>query len=404
MGMQNTYLQHPRYGFTEQQMVDETLTEVALTGTSVERPSGTRMAVCVGIFTLNAGPGEVQLLVEGSNDGSNWFTLGSTTSEDNFTATSTVVLNAASTGQVDLQRFAHLRARAVVVDGAPDFDLQVILTGIGDDSEKFLFTEQFTRAGLTPVSADGDNNIRPSGTALCNAQITASGVVLDGLASVTVSLEGSPDGGTTWLTLGSVSVSGNGSQLISVNGDTFFSLGSYSLLRFSAVDGGGAPGAATAYTIDCYLSCDSVDWTMTDEGGSSGTGPYDPSNVFIAVEFSSPTVEVANVRTLSLHLHQAGGPQLAAQRRIELILYDTSLAGDMDLASNATFTGVSVGTIIAGTGTNRLLITTNASGEATVEITDASVESVYCTAVNPAGPQTTPQLIVSAPEVELAFA
>lgn len=404
MGMQNTYLQHPRFGFTEQRLIDEVLTEVALTGVSVERPSGTRMAVCVGVFTLNAGPGEVQLIVEGSNDGSNWFTLGSTTSEDNFTATSTVVLNASSTGQVDLQRFANVRARAVIVSGAPDFDLQTIITGIGDDSERFLFEQEFTRSGLTPVSQSGDAKIRPSGTALCNAQVTATGVVLGGLASVAVALQGSPDGGTTWITLGTVSVTGNGSQLISVNGDTFFSLGSYSRFRFAVADGGGAPGAGTAFTITGRLSCDSVDWTMTEESGSGGTGPFDPDNVFIAVEFSDPTAEVANVRSLSFHLHQAGGSPLAAARRVELILYDTSLAGDLDLASNATFTGATTGVIVAGTGTNRLLITTNANGEATVQITDAAVETVYCTAVNPAGPQTTPQLIVSAPEVSLAFA
>lgn len=404
MGVQNTMLQHPRYGFSEQRMVNQVLTEASLTGTSVERPAGTRFAVGIGDYTLNASSGEVQLLIEGSCDGSNWFTVARTASGvDNFTGTSLVVLNAASSGQIDLQRFQYIRARAVIASGTPDFDLQVIVTAFSDDSEKFLLTDSFTRSGATPTSQTGDSNIRPSGTVLTNVQVTASGVVLDGATAFDVTLQGSPDGGTTWIDLASASVSGNGSQLMSANGETLFSLSSYATFRFVVADDGVA-GAAAAFTIDCYLTLDSVDWTLTeDEAGGGGGSPFDPANVFIAVEFGTPTAEVGNARNLSLQLLQADGSPLAAARRVELILYDTSLAGSLDLAATATFTAATVGTIVAGTGTNRLLVTTNSSGQATVTITDAAVETTYCTAVNPSGPQTTPQIIVEAAEVSLSY-
>ena len=46
---------------------------------------------------------------------------------------------------------------------------------------------------------------------------------------------------------------------------------------------------------------------------------------------------------------------------LEVILYDTSTAGNLDLANNAAFSAINTGTAIAGLNTNRLLLQTDAT-------------------------------------------
>ena len=75
MTAQNTFLEHPRYGFTEQRIINETLTSAALTGASVFRRQGMRFAICAGLITITAGAGEVGLIIEGSNDNVNFIGL-----------------------------------------------------------------------------------------------------------------------------------------------------------------------------------------------------------------------------------------------------------------------------------------------------------------------------------------
>lgn len=400
--MPDQYLVHPRFEFSEQRLINQILTQAALSGTTTTRVAGTRFAVAIGIFTLTGGAGTVRFLVEGTLDGTNWFTLASTTAATDFTGSGTVILNASSSGLIDLQRFQSIRTRAVIVAGAPVFTLQTIVTGIARDGEAFdLDDTTFTRAGAVPVSQTGDSIVRPSGTLLANCQITATGVVLGGVASFDVSLQGSPDGGTTWETLGTVAVSGNGSSLMAVNGETFFSLGAYMLFRFVVVDNGVA-GALTAFTITTFLGIDSSDWTSELDSGSSGT-PFDPSEVFVQVLFGAPTAEAANTRTVGFQVVDADGNPILEARRVELILYDTSNAGDVVLALNATFSAVTTGVAIAGVGTNRVIMTTDATGQGNVSVLDAAVETTFLTAVNPRGPQTTPQIIVAAAQVPLAF-
>lgn len=394
------FLLHPRFGFSQQQMIDVVLTDVSLTSALAARAAGTRFAVVVGVYTLTGGAGTVRLFLEGTLDGTNWFVLAQTSGALDLTGSGQVVLNSQASSLVDLQRFESLRTRAAVVAGAPNFTLQTIVTGISRDAEAFVRTETFTRSGAVPTSQYGDSFPRPAGTLLANLQVDASGVVLGGVASFDLVLQGSPDDGTTWVTIGTAAVSGNGATLMSVNGESLFSLGEYANLRFGVVDNGVA-GALSAFTITPYLGLDSSDWIV--DGDGSGGSPFDPSEVFCIVEFGAPTAEVGNARTISGQILDADGVPIAEARKIELILYDTSNAGDIDLASNATFTAINVGVALAGLATNRLVLTTSAAGAFDVTVGDAAVETTYMTAVNNRGPSTTPQIIVEAAQVTLTF-
>ena len=261
---------HPRFGFTPRTLFDASLTNASLVSASLSRVEGLQFAVVPGIFTLSAGTGEVKLRLEGSNDGTNWFVCAESGPTELFdTNAQEEILNQLGSGQVDLEHFDRVRVRASIESGTPTFSLRVIVSGIARDSEKFLRSPSFTRLGLTPVLQNGTAFIRPAGTRLVNCEVVAAGVVLNGVTQFDVLLEGSPQGTTDWFTIGTASVTGNGAQLMSVDGERFFSLGSYSRFRVSIQDTGGAAGAATAFSIGVFISLDSADWTADDESNTS---------------------------------------------------------------------------------------------------------------------------------------
>jgi hypothetical protein len=408
MGSNNNPLDlHPKFGFSQQQMINTALTGAAPTGSAVQRPAGVRSVVAVGIFTLSAGTGEVSLILEGSNDGTNWFVVSQTALTEYFTTNGqTQVLNDAGDGLVDLEHLRYVRVRTVTVSGTPTYSLQVIVTGIARDCEGFVRQASFgPRLGATPTSQSSTSFTRPQGTLLTNVQVNASGVVLGTLTSFEAVLQGSPDGGTTWLDIGVATITGNGSQLMpSLDNETFFSLGAYYMLRFLVRDVGVANGVTAFTSIALVCTLEDCDWVIDDGAGGGGSSPFDPSNIFVSVAFGSPGAEAANTIDISGQIFDADGAPLAESRKIELLVYDTSQAGDLDLALNATFSAVGTGTAIAGVATNRVVLTTNASGQFTVSVLDVAVESVYVTAVTPSGPQTTPQIIAQSAEATLTFA
>lgn len=391
----------PLSQFTEQRLINETLSNASLVGSPVERVGGTRFAQALGKFTLLGGAGSVRFIVEGTLDGSNWFVLASTTATTDFTASGQALLNEAGSGQIDLQRVQLVRTRASIESGAPVFTLLTEVTAIARAGEAFDIDDTtFTRSGAVPTTQVGSTFPRPAGTVFANCQITASGVNLDGATAFVVALQGTLDGGNVWQTIGTVSVTADGSSVMQVDSQALFSLDSYAYLRFAVVDSGVAGGAA-AFQIDTYLGLDSSDWISSD--GSSGGSSFDPTKVFVAVLFTSPSAEVLNTRAVGFQLVDATGNPISDTRLVELIVYDTSLAGDLDLAANATFTAVAVGSAISGIGTNRLTMQTNASGQGLFSVTDPAVETTYLTAVNPTGPALVPQYIAKAAQVPLSY-
>lgn len=397
---------HPRFGFTEKRIINEELTDASLVGVAVPRTAGLQFVVAMATFTLTAGTGEVQFLVEGSNDNANWVTLGLTSPTENFTINGQFqILNAEGTGQVNIEHWAWIRVRAVVVSGTPTFSLDTIVTGVARDCDKFMRgnLDPFgPRLGATPTVQNGDSFPRPAGTLLANCQAVATGVVLGGLTSFDVAVQGSPDGGTTWVDLASASITASGAVVLVDDTERFFTLSQYCTLRFQVRDNGAA-GVTTAFTaITFYMSMDDCDWVI--DGEESGGGGLTPSDVFISVDFAAPSAEAANTITLTGQLYAADGAPLTEARKIEVIVYDTSLAGDDDLAANATFSAITTGTAISGLTTNRLILTTDANGAFNVSVLDVAAESVYVTAVNPRGPNTTPQVIAAATQATLTFA
>ncbi len=412
---QSTNLEHPRFGFTPKFLINAALTDTALTGSAVSRTEGIRFCLCAGLYTLSAGSGEVALILEGSNDdGANWFEIARTSPTELFdTDGQLVVLNDAGSGLVDLERFALVRARATVESGTPIFSLQVILTGIARDSEKFLRTRTFVQAaglGAAPLPVqNGPMLARPAGTLLVNCQVVASGVVLGTLTSFDGILQGRADNpagsqAATWIDIGEVTITASGAQMLEVDTERLFSLGAYPNFRFR-IEGTGVTSAITAFeSIVFYLSLDSADWTSDDIGGGGSSGPFAPDEVFISAQFGPPGAEVGDTIDVAIQLFKADGSVLNEARPIECIVYDVTQAGDLELASNATFSAVAGGSAIAGVTTNRVLLTTDAAGAATLSVLDAAAETVFVTAVHPRAPITTPQLLAAAQEASLVFA
>lgn len=411
---QATNLEHPRFGFTPKFLINGSLTDTSLTGTAVARTAGLRFCLCAGLFTLTAGTGEVALIVEGSNDdGANWFEIARTPPTDLFdTDGQLIVLNDSGSGLVDLERFDVVRVRASIESGTPTFSLQVLLTGIARDSEKFLRTASFVQASGLPIATLPVQNssmlVRPAGTLLVNCQVVTSGLVLGALTSVDAILQGRADDpsgsqAATWIDLGEVTITADGAQLMEVNSERLFSLGAYPNFRFR-IEGTGVTSATTAFeSVAFWLTLDSADWTA-DGDSASGGGGSDAGEVFITAEFGVPGVEGADTIDIAIQLFKADGSVLSEARPIEVIVYDTTQAGDFDLAANATFSAVAGGTAIAGLTTNRVLLTTDATGAATLSVLDASVETVFLSAVQPRAPLATPQVLSASQEATLTYA
>ena len=411
---QSTYLSHPRFGFTPKYLINDTLVNATLTGAGVSRTEGLRFCICVGLFTLTAGSGEVSLILEGSNDsGVNWFQIASTPPTELFTTDGQlIVLNSAGGGSVDLERFDFVRVRAVIVSGSPTFSLEAILTGIARDSEKFLRgnTAPFTQVSGLPSAPlpvqNGAMLVRPAGTLFVNLVVVTSGLVLGTLTSVDAVLQGRVDNpndsttGPTWVDIGVVNIVADGAVSMLVDTERLFSMGAFPNFRFR-IEGTGTASGVTAWdAITFYLSLDSADWTSDDIGGGAG---FSADEVFISAEFGAPGVEAGNTIDVAIQLFQANGAVLNEVRPIECIVYDTTRVGDFDLAAASTFTAVAGGTALAGLTTNRVLLTTDATGAATLSILNAVAETVFVTAVQPRAPLASPQVLAASAEASLTF-
>jgi hypothetical protein len=201
-------------------------------------------------------------------------------------------------------------------------------------------------------------------------------------------------------------VNGVGSYFLQQNGTTEMDLGSYTHFRVRVIDDPtNPPGPLTAYIASVYLTLDSMDWVDSQEaasGGGGGGGIAD--NALLNATFGAPGPEVGNTIPVDLYLLDVAGNPLPGSRRVECLLYDTPNAGDLDLATNAVFSAVGGGAVaISGIGTNRVVLTTDATGHAILSVLDAAVEWVYLTAVTPKGPLTDPTIVYKSQQSALQF-
>lgn len=104
-------------------------------------------------------------------------------------------------------------------------------------------------------------------------------------------------------------------------------------------------------------------------------------NTLCRVAVSVAAVDADNIDVTFTVTNLSGSP-VTSPKRLQVFLYDTSGAGEEDLAMNATWTGVSVGSLISGAGTNRAVAQTNAVGVLTIRANDPAVETAYATATS----------------------
>lgn len=404
---------HPRLGFNPIVPQSRVLTDASLVGESFERPAGLLEVSVIGGFVLTAGLGEVNLLLEGSNDGTNYVILGQLATGNYFdTNGQQKVLNPASNGQLSVGHWLRLRVRAVVVSGAPTFTLTTYVGGIKRDSEKQLLGPVTATGGDNPLvlSAGGALPVpttwrRPAGTGLTNVQVVVSGVVLDGATSIDAVLEGSLDGNAPFQELARVTFVADGNDVMVFSGDNLINLGAYPYFRVRP-EVVGVLGGLTAFSLSYFLTLDSADWSLDPGADSSGgaTPVLDSAMLQAIIPSPTPVVAPADI-TVTGQLVDADGNPISGSRRIELVVYDTTLAGDLDLSANLTFAAVNTGTALAGLTTNRLALATDASGFFSVDVTQAvpGAETAFFTAVQHRGPQATKTLIWQADQATLTF-
>jgi hypothetical protein len=393
--------QHPRFGFTPASPYSGTLTNAALTGTSFVRPAGLVQVLVMGVFTTAAPVVTVDMILEGSNDNTNWTAIASLGVANYFTTTGTTKLLGGADTFVDTARWYYLRVRAVQVAGGA-FSLSIAVAGIEGDSEAFDISDSLVRTG---ASKTGTTRIRPAGTRYANAQIVASNVVLGGAGSFLVTLEVSSNNGTTWYPLTTVSVAGNGSSNMSVSGSTLLDLGPWGWFRFTTQDVG---GVGTSYTIVPYLSLDSIDWVSASGSGSSSGGGSVIGLVqgMLIVQWGAPSAEVLDRRTTFFQVLDGSGAPVTQAMTLMILIYDTSGAGFCPGgAAHAVVQAVADGaTAVTALGSNQIVLTTSATGSGSVTVEDLASETTYMCASTPNGSCTIGQLVWKSDQVTLTYA
>lgn len=389
--------QHPAFGYNPTTPITGTLTQAALTGTAFQRQASLYEATVYVSCTAYAGGGSASVVLEGSNDGVNWFTLSSLPASQYFTGTGTRTLGGGN-DEVSLERWNYLRVRSLVTAGNPTFTMAYTFAGISGDSEKFLWSGTMAWAG-TAVS--GSSTIRPSGTRYAQVQLTATGVVLGAASSYGVELQGSVDGGTTWVNIATYLITANAQVAMTSNeGNALIDLGPYSRFRMYVHEIG---GAGTSATIAWYLTLDSQDWLFLSLPPGGSVLPT-LSDALLQVVSGPAGAEALDTIVVPVQVYDASGNPVTRAVLLQAIVYDTSNAGVTDLSTNATITAVGSGTLVSGGTTNRVSFLTSASGYATVSVLDAVAETVFFAVTQLEGPLSTYQIVWNSNQVSLTFA
>lgn len=363
----------------------QTLTDAALIGAAWERPSGLLVGTVVGVMSAFAAPTtSVQLILEGSHDAvagtvgsGTWFVLAETIGVGNFTATGTKTLNPDLGDVIDFQRWKMLRLRAVNTGGGT-FTLAGTIVGRAlSGDHKYHVTSSLTRTAAT-VNTTGEVRFE-SAILTCGYMKFSAMAAGGGTDSVTCNLQGSYDGGTTYVTIASGTATPSGgaqSVLFTQDGNTLINLAGYTHFRIQLVDNG-----TNTYTGVGYLGFESCDVRAGLYGEEATTAEV--INTMLCTAEGSAGAQAVRTIAVTIQLKRLDGSPLLAARNIEVVVSDTLDAGADDLASNAVISGVTTGTLVAGSGSNRAAITTNTSGLAVVNITDAVNETVYTMAFAP---------------------
>ena len=409
---------------SRREIIEDALTNAALNGTSTLRPGGLTEVCVVATTTAFEGLANqgVRIILEGSNDGgTNWHIIASLTGDELLSANAqSRAIGEAAGSVVHIGSWQRIRVRGADGTGeAGTWSATVRMSGTGASAQGYIQTDTVVGAALN-VTTNGTALNRPGGARYGIAQAVITGFA--GGGALTVNLQGSPDGGTTWITIADATgITANSSNLLDQDGSREIDFGAFDTYRFQAVGSGGN----TAHTATCFVSSDATDALGARHGGESlldtnvlsqaicnlqappnmvstpaGSGSGVPAN---------PGAEndvVANERIVELQLVRLDGSALGQTRRFRLVLSDTASAGDGDLATIATFTGISdaIGTIIFGTGTNEVIVISDGNGRVRIRILDAGAETVRLLGATAAVPNAAPFFIAFSEEVALVFA
>lgn len=348
--------------------IDDSITNASLNGTTTLRPGGlTEVSILVNV-TAHSGGGNTQtVILEGSNDGgTNFHTIWQTDASSALSATGAVVMNNTNGNVIDISRWQRIRVRLTSTGGT--FTASVKVSGFNKPAEALLQTTSFTRSAATENGAAFG---RQGGSRYASVQVVCTALVLGAATSISVDLQGSMDG-TTWVNLAStVSVVTTNSQVMQQGGNELIDLGGFNRFRFVAADVG---GAATSYTLAGYIGTDGSDWLIND-GASASNVSF--NSTFAIADLISVGAEAGNAIAVEYQLLKFDGTPLLGARQIAVVLSDTDLAGDFDLATNATIASATTGTLVAGTGTNAAVLTTTTAGLFGISVSDAMAETVY---------------------------
>ena len=338
------------FGYTQVQLLSTNLTNGAATSAAIARPNGVFLVSVTGVLSAVAGS-IVGMVLEGTVDGTNWYTVAQMDVADYMTtAADQYVINFGSGGWASVGRYTHLRVRTVDTGVGPNtYTLAVGVGGVMHDGQGAVQQIAVVRGGVvTNSTAFG----RPKGV----RQVTIAGsiptVVLDGVTRFGIRIQGSADGGTTWADLNqSVFITAAAQpHILGMGGSMCVDLGGMSQIRIQMYDNGGMAGVTTNYSA------------KVDIPDATAVAPADASIV----------VQVTD----------SSGAPLAGIHNLVLVISDTLNAGDVDLAGVVQFNGISgggVGTMVAGDNTNRCAVRTDATGLVNVEINDngAGASTVY---------------------------
>lgn len=372
------------------------LTELSPSGSAIARPAGLLNGSVVGVLTNFTGAAgtNVKMVLEGSHDGSSaWWVLAQSSNTQSFTANGTKVLNEEFGGVVDFERYRYFRIRAVST--ATTFSLTVTIVGRSlSGAQTNYVSESLTRTGAT---VNATSFIRPPTGMVTNAYIVCSASA--GGGTLVANLQGSYDGGTTFVTIASSvgdAASGAFNAQLFQDGSALINLAGYSHFRFQITDSG-----ASTFTILAYAGFESCDV----RAGLYGTTSNDEiDNLMECSVVGTASGETADQMTLTFQVLKKDGSPLLAARNILLVLSDTLNAGMEDLSTNGTFVSASVGTIVVGAATNKIVITTAAAtGQAVVLIGDAFAETIYAMGFSDGVPNVDRFAVVSSQQVVCTF-
>lgn len=362
-------------------LLDDDLTESNLTSDVFQRPGGLyELGVIVNVSAFSATTSS--FILQGSADGTNYHQVAT------ITVTATGTYSFGDQG-LPVPRFRYFRVQATVSGGAATFTADVVVNGIYQGTGFSLFNETLTVAG---AAVNGTTQSRPAGALLATVQA----VVNRTAGTLSLLLQGSTDG-TNWITLATeAGINLTTSVVFDEGGDDNVSLGGFTYFRVR--------GTTSDFTgsVVVYWAFDSNDANRVDS--VVDTNGINTNTAFLKVAMTA-AAEVADERRITFTFTNFDGSALGTAINFLAVVSDTSLAGEVDLASNAVWDVAAVtGILRAGGGSNRIVGTTDATGVFVIDLQDAANETVYVSVLSGQVANTIPVIIAQNPELSVAFA